>query len=111
MSKKLTKQEIEQELNKTRQRAVELEGQLMEAMASEQNVIEQKRSNLPDVIKNLDQLLGKDGDNSLDTLKGISNLDMDVIASSPDAVILMQNQVIISLTETVKDLAEIIGKG
>ncbi|HEM3705705.1 TPA: hypothetical protein U1C94_002065 [Streptococcus suis] len=111
MSKKLTKQEIEQELNKTRQRAAELEGQLMEAMASEQNVIEQKRSNLPDVVKRLDKLLGKDGDNSLDTLKGISNLDMDVIASSPDAVILMQNQVIISLTETVRDLAEIIGKG
>ncbi|MDG3137300.1 hypothetical protein [Streptococcus suis] len=111
MSKKLTKQEIEQELNKTRQRAAELETQLIEAVASEQNVIEQKRSNLPDVVKRLDKLLGKDGDNSLDTLKGISNLDMDVIASSPDAVILIQNQVIISLTETVRDLAEIIGKG
>ncbi|HEM3656447.1 TPA: hypothetical protein U1C91_000585 [Streptococcus suis] len=111
MSKKLTKQEIEQELNKTRQRAAELEAQLMEAVASEQNVIEQKRSNLPDVVKCLDELLGKDGDDSLETLKGISNLDMDVIASSPDVVILMQNQAIISLAEAVRDLAEIVGKG
>lgn len=111
MSKKLTTKEIEVKLEKARQEVTELETQLMEAVASEQNVIEQKRSNLPEVIKNLDQLLGKDGDNSLETLKGISNLDMDVIASSPDTVILMQNQAIISLTETVKDLAEIVGKG
>lgn len=111
MSKKLTKQEIEQELNKTRQRAAELETQLMEAVASEQNVIEQKRSSLPDVVKKLDELLGKDGDNSLETLKGISNLDLDVIAATPDVVILKQNEVLISLAEAVRDLAEIAGKG
>lgn len=111
MSKKLTKQEIEQELNKTRQRAAELETQLMEAVASEQNVIEQKRSSLPDVVKKLDELLGKDGDNSLETLKGISNLDLDVIAATPDVVILKQNEVLISLAEAVRDLAEIVGKG
>lgn len=111
MSKKLTKQEIEKELNANRQKVADLEMLLSEVENEEYIKLGEKRSNLKDVAKRLDQLLGKDGDNSLETLKGISNLDLDVIATTPDVVILKQNEVIISLAEAVRDLAEIVGKG